>query len=185
MGRSSNDDRSDSLNPNNDSYSASESNRSNQIGDDDENDYSRKIQRIYSHIPSPKITRTKYVFAILDFNGMSRFASFHTVTSDQLLSPKSNEIAASVFYLYQRWLSDACQLGIAYARLWGPSMNYLPKFTWYEGCERIRFEAWDSSLRKIAQNFESKLEQENYQDSEYLGEFSVEVDFDSKNPRNE
>ncbi|MBC3917101.1 hypothetical protein H8L32_06410 [Undibacterium sp. CY18W] len=38
MGRNSNDDRSDSMNPNNDAYHASEANRNNQIGayDDDE-----------------------------------------------------------------------------------------------------------------------------------------------------
>lgn len=184
MGRSSNDDRSDSLNPNNDSYSASESNRSNQIGDDDDNDYSRKNQRFYSP-PRPTITKTKYVFAILDFNGRSRFASFYTKTSDEFLSPKSTDIAASVFDLYKRWASDTCQLGIAYARLWGPSMNSLPKFTWYDGDEKIKFQVWNSSLRKIAQNFESKLEEMNYQDSEDLGEFLQEVDYDSKNPDNE
>lgn len=36
MGRSSNDDRSDSMNPNNDAYWASESNRENQLGIDDD-----------------------------------------------------------------------------------------------------------------------------------------------------
>jgi len=49
MGRTSNDDRSDSLNPNNDAYDANQDNRSNQLnpnndayqGDEDPDDESR------------------------------------------------------------------------------------------------------------------------------------------------
>lgn len=38
MGRSSNDDRSDNMNPNNEAYWASEANRAHQLGDDNDND---------------------------------------------------------------------------------------------------------------------------------------------------
>lgn len=49
MARSPNDDRSDSMNPNNDAYLASESNRANQIGanDDDDDDSPRRSSGSY------------------------------------------------------------------------------------------------------------------------------------------
>jgi hypothetical protein len=193
MGRSSNDDRSDSLNPNNDAYWASESNRSNQIGDNDDDDaprfyadpgaeLARRLAQEFSRYPMA-VVPTEYGFAILTFSGKARFASFHARTGTGMQSPHPNQIAVSVFLAHQRWIEEECGQGIAYARIWGPNMHSLPKVTWYEeGQDAARYNLWDTTLRAQAHAFEAKLEQQDYRDSEYLGEFAEEVDFDANTP---
>lgn len=52
MGRSSNDDRSDSMNPNNDAYSASEENHRNQTGRNDDDDELIQSHPLFSSTPS-------------------------------------------------------------------------------------------------------------------------------------
>ncbi|BBU33440.1 hypothetical protein BTHE68_71740 (plasmid) [Burkholderia sp. THE68] len=73
MARTPNDDRSDSMNPNNDAYDASERNRENQIGanDDDDDDWpsrSRRSPLSYYSEPafSPRVSREEEEEIVLD-----------------------------------------------------------------------------------------------------------------------
>lgn len=202
MGRSSNDDRSDSMNPNNDAYWASESNRDNQLGGDDEEFV--KPYRSRGVPPQPESRYCTYAIAILTYEGKACFLRFATVETSvpNYTKPSPLQVAKSVWDLSLRWMSEISNLGIAYARIWGPGMTYLPKVIWSapDGTEAY----WNAPERQIerrfggqnevakarawftvverARRYEHVLEMLDFTGSEDLGVLNQLIDYDKPNP---
>lgn len=189
MGRSSNDDRSDSMNPNNDAYWASEANRDNQLGRDDDDEPATQYRA--PSRPQPRYQYNTYAVAILTFEGTSMFYRFSTRDADVYVAsidpPMS--VVQGVWHLTLDWMNEISPLGIAYARIWGPGMMYLPKLIWnapgeseayWSAPERLterRFgdsnevakaRAWYGIVDK-AKRFEHALEMLDFKGAEDLG----------------
>lgn len=204
MARSSNDDRSDSMNPNNDSYWASESNRDNQIGDDDGNDTVAKPFRSMREAP-PIPTYDTYAIAVLTYEGKGCFVRFSTVNSNvpSFFKVQPRDVAQSVWELLLRWMSETSKFGIAYARIWGPDMRNLPALIWnapgrdeayWNAPERLtnsnlrgfettvlKARSWFTIVER-ANRYERALEMLDHSGCEDLGLIAKVIDYNLPNP---
>lgn len=189
MARDPNDDRSDSMNPNNDAYWASETNRDNQLGDDD--DYQPPARYRAPPAPQPTYAYNNYAVAIVTFEGTAMFYRFTTVDTNAFVAGMDPPMAIvrGIWELTLDWMTEISSLGIAYARIWGPDMRSLPPLIWNapgesqaywnaperlterrfsRGNEVAKARAWYGILDKV-NSFEHALEMLDFAGAEDLG----------------
>lgn len=205
--KSDRDNRSNQLNPNNDAYW--DSRRQADDSDDGGSTVSRAdlirqaFQRSFQpDTPDlPEWLDGEYFMAIVAFDGRTRHVRFKTRVRDDIFRRPASGVVESVWDVQLRWMAQDCKLGIAYARIAGSwNGTRLHRFIWNsptvteDGLEALLFgggqlsddiaraKAWYSSVRDLANKFETVFECGDHAGSEDLGVLTEEIDFDTPNP---